>query len=176
MKFRFRLCEFTAINQNQRAEFMEDGVYFSSMDGVLGEEFSLLLMLKPSSLHPPHTESIAKPFMCYEAAARCRVWVLFVITKNLTQEVDISRGQAQCLYFTKFIWWQGRYDLPKLIESLVQCLCSLSFAHVRHSPLVAFAVSMLVRVGAIFAFWFRTTRCSVLSPGMTHVKRLLVMW
>lgn len=91
------------VQSDQRVEFMEDGAHFSSTDGAWGEEFSLLLMLKPSSLHPPHTESIAKPFMRDEAAARCRVWVLLVVAKNLTQEVDVSRGQTQCLYFAKFI-------------------------------------------------------------------------
>jgi len=91
------------LHSNQRVEFMEDDAHFSSMDGLCGEDFSLLLMLKPSSLHPPYTESIAESFMCDEAAARCRAWVLLVVTQNLTQEVDVSRGQAQCLYFTKLI-------------------------------------------------------------------------
>jgi len=99
MKFRFRLREFTAINVLSSWKTALISIQWT----VCGEEFSLLLMLKPSSLHPPHTESIAKPFMCDEAAARCRAWVLLVVAQNLTQEVDVSRGQAQCLYFAKLI-------------------------------------------------------------------------
>lgn len=54
----------------------------------------LLLMLEPCSLHSPYTEGIAQSFMCDEAAACCRTRVLLVVAQNLTQEVDVARGQA----------------------------------------------------------------------------------
>lgn len=58
---------------------MEDGVYFSLMDDVQGEEFFLLLMLKLSFFYFLNIECIVKMFMCDEVVVCCRVWVFFVV-------------------------------------------------------------------------------------------------
>lgn len=113
--------------------------------------------------------------MSDKAAACCRVRMLLVVAQNLAQEVDVACCQAKCLYLWQLIRRQSGDDLPQFVECFVQCLCSLSFTYVRHCSLVAFRMAMIMYMRGIFAFRFRTTCCSVLSPGLCHGKRLLIM-
>ena len=90
----------------------------------------------PRPFHPPHTEGVAQSFSCHVSTTCRDLCIQIVIAQNLVQEVDVAAREFESLDLDEFIGGKSGYDLSQLVESVVETLCTLSFAYVRHAALV----------------------------------------
>lgn len=75
--------------------------------------------------------------------------VIGATSEQMEQEVDVPSGQLESLNLAELVAWKSRYDPPKRGECLVEALRSLTFADIRHCPLI---LSLLVALAVLAAY------------------------